>query len=155
MRAFGDVMSEMSLVADEKTTPRQREIIKDMVDVAHAWARGEIPLDTARELTLDGWLRMKISLRMLGDSEDAQVWQSFIAALDDRLKSDCDYGAYDAKGVFISKVQIVALGGWVEKEYDAESGELRCVARFPHVNLERPPKLAATAQPASMAEWFE
>lgn len=160
MKSIRDVMSAMS--RQDNDTPKQRQLTADLIEVAMAWHRGELPLASAKELTGDGWLRNQVSRRMTGEHEEAVVWRAFIVELDLAGTANCENGGYyplqDGSRIWLDKLQVAASGGKVVEVYDPDSGEMVCLAEFPHVNLNAPPprreKGDATTSPM-MAEWYE
>lgn len=160
MKSIRDVMAGM-VSRHDNDTPKQRQLIAESVEVAMAWYRGELPLNAAKELTGDGWLRNQVSRRMIGDTEEAVAWRSFIVEIDAENNANCENGGFyelqSGKRIWLSKLQIVSLNGKVESVFDPETGEEVCVSVFPRVNLAAPPKREQgnpTASPM-MAEWYE
>lgn len=146
----------------DNDTPKQRQLVTELLDVAVAWHKGELPLASAKDLTGDGWLRNQVSRRMTGDSEQALIWQAFITELDLSATSNCENGGYyqlqNGSRIWLDKLQVATSGGTVQSVFDPDSGEEVCVATFPRVNVSAPPpkreKGEASTSPM-MAEWYE
>lgn len=159
IRRTSDILQEFVKRQQERMTSKQRQIVADALDVARAWLDGQLPLAEAMRLTGDGWLRMKVGHGVSG--EDALIWQRFIESVLEERDSECRYGIETPSG-FLSAQEIADHGGRMEQTFDPVTQRVRCVVRWPHVELDRPASqprndglVGGSGRSPSMVEWME
>jgi len=125
-RSTQDILSEVMSIRADNLTTKQKSVIDAFFQVVDAWKAGELPIQEAKELTGDGWLRAQVIMNTPPNHDKYLTAMEFFDAL-----IDLQDGIRTTSG-WISQAEIKEQGGREQKRYNHATGEIYDVIQFPY-----------------------